>query len=233
MRRASLAAIICTVLRTARRRSVLCCWARRSNADKRSPVFVHAASTGGVCCRPLPATGSRCTLDDLVEAAGIRLGKPLVHQVEQFSPGLGFLLGASFQGGEFTHLGIGETSNRPPNRSFFIRSEHVEARFELVLDVEQREPSRIMRAERQREAAREAIASRFMADEPLLKAYMVRAQKLASKMDLGAGDEAQIKAAALDLFLSDRRANAITARKLSNGAGQASGEKPAAGRMRA
>ena len=92
---------------------------------------------------------------------------------------------------------------------------------------------RLMRAERQREAAREAIASRFMADEPLLKAYMVRAQKLASKMDLGAGDEAQIKAAALDLFLSDRRANAITARKLSNGAGQASGEKPAAGRMRA
>ena len=92
---------------------------------------------------------------------------------------------------------------------------------------------RLMRAERQREAAREAIASRFMADEPLLKAYMVRAQKLASKMDLGAGDEAQIKSAALDLFLSDRRANAITARKLGNGAGQSSGEKPAAGRMRA
>ncbi len=92
---------------------------------------------------------------------------------------------------------------------------------------------RLMRAERQKEAAREAIASRFMADEPLLQAYMVRAQKLASKMNLGAGDEAQIKAAALDLFLSDRRANAITARKLSNGAGQASGEKPAAGRIRA
>ena len=73
---------------------------------------------------------------------------------------------------------------------------------------------RLMRAERQREAAREAIAARFMADEPLLQAYMVRAQKLASKMNLGAGDEAQIKAAALDLFLSDRRSNAITARKL-------------------
>ena len=73
---------------------------------------------------------------------------------------------------------------------------------------------RLMRAERQREAAREAIAARFMADEPLLQAYMVRAQKLASKMNLGAGGEAQIKAAALDLFLSDRRSNAITARKL-------------------
>ena len=92
---------------------------------------------------------------------------------------------------------------------------------------------RLMRAERQREAAREAIASRFMADEPLLKAYMVRAQKPASKMDLGAGEEAQIKAAALDLFLNDRQANAITARKLKSGTGQASGEKPAAGRMRA
>lgn len=79
---------------------------------------------------------------------------------------------------------------------------------------------RLMRAERQREAAREAIASRFMADEPLLQAYMVRAQKLASKMNLGAGDEAQIKAAALDLFLSDRRSNAITARKLAGSQGQ-------------
>ena len=79
---------------------------------------------------------------------------------------------------------------------------------------------RLMRAERQREAAREAIASRFMADEPLLQAYMVRAQKLTSKMNLGAGDEAQIKAAALDLFLSDRRSNAITARKLASSQGQ-------------
>ena len=81
---------------------------------------------------------------------------------------------------------------------------------------------RLMRAERQREAAREAIAARFMADEPLLQAYMVRAQKLASKMNLGAGDEAQIKAAALALFLSDRRSNAITARKL----GQNQQQKP-------
>lgn len=91
---------------------------------------------------------------------------------------------------------------------------------------------RLMRAERQREAAREAIASRFMADEPLLQAYMVRAQKLASKMNLGAGDEAQIKAAALDLFLSDRRSNAITARKLGNGAGQKPGQSPGGSRMR-
>ncbi len=91
---------------------------------------------------------------------------------------------------------------------------------------------RLMRAERQREAAREAIASRFMADEPLLQAYMVRAQKLASKMNLGAGDEAQIKAAALDLFLSDRRSNAITARKLGNGATQTSGQRPGGSGMR-
>lgn len=89
---------------------------------------------------------------------------------------------------------------------------------------------RLMRAERQREAAREAIATRFMADEPLLKAYMVRAQKLASKMDLGAGGEAQMKAAALDLFLSDRQANAITARKLSNG--QTGQQTKIASRMR-
>ena len=84
---------------------------------------------------------------------------------------------------------------------------------------------RLMRAERQREAAREAIASRFMADEPLLQAYMVRAQKLASKMDLGAGEEAQVKAAALDLFLSDRRSNAITARKLGRSQQQGTGEQ--------
>ena len=84
---------------------------------------------------------------------------------------------------------------------------------------------RLMRAERQREAAREAIASRFMADEPLLQAYMVRAQKLASKMNLGAGDEAQIKAAALDLFLSDRRSNAIAARKLGRSQQQGTGEQ--------
>ena len=80
---------------------------------------------------------------------------------------------------------------------------------------------RLMRAERQREAAREAIAARFMADEPLLQQYMVRAQKLANKMNLGAGGEAEIKAAALDLFLSDRRSNAITARKLGRGQAQA------------
>ena len=85
---------------------------------------------------------------------------------------------------------------------------------------------RLMRAERQREAAREAIAARFMADEPLLQAYMVRAQKLASKMNLGAGDEAQIKAAALDLFLSDRRSNAITARKLERNQQQTTEERP-------
>ena len=92
---------------------------------------------------------------------------------------------------------------------------------------------RLMRAERQREAAREAIAARFMADEPLLQQYMVRAQKLASKMNLGAGDEAQIKAAALDLFLSDRRSNAITARKLERGQTQTPGEQtPRVGRMR-
>ncbi len=91
---------------------------------------------------------------------------------------------------------------------------------------------RLMRAERQREAAREAIASRFMADEPLLQAYMVRAQKIASKMNLGAGDEAQVKAAALDLFLSDRRTNAITARKLGNGAGQTTGQRPGGSGMR-
>ena len=84
---------------------------------------------------------------------------------------------------------------------------------------------RLMRAERQREAAREAIAARFMADEPLLQAYMVRAQKLASKMNLGAGGEAQIKAAALDLFLSDRRSNAITARKLDRSQQQATSEQ--------
>ncbi len=65
-----------------------------------------------------------------------------------------------------------------------------------------------------------------MADEPLLQAYMVRAQKLASKMNLGAGDEAQLKAAALDLFLSDRRSNAITARKLGRSQQQqATGEQ--------
>ncbi len=92
---------------------------------------------------------------------------------------------------------------------------------------------RLMRAERQREAAREAIASRFMADEPLLKAYMVRAQKLASKMDLGAGGEAQIKAAALDLFLSDRRSNAITARNLGRGQQQGTGgQTSSSSRMR-
>ncbi len=84
---------------------------------------------------------------------------------------------------------------------------------------------RLMRAERQREAAREAIAARFMADEPLLQVYMVRAQKLASKMNLGAGEEAQVKAAALDLFLSDRRSNAITARKLGRSQQQATGEQ--------
>ena len=85
---------------------------------------------------------------------------------------------------------------------------------------------RLARAERQREAAREAIAARFMADEPLLQAYMVRAQKLASKLNLGAGDEAQLKAAALDLFLSDRRSNAITARKLGRSQQQqATGEQ--------
>lgn len=83
---------------------------------------------------------------------------------------------------------------------------------------------RLMRAERQREAAREAIAARFMADEPLLQAYMVRAQKLASKMNLGAGEESQLKAAALDLFLSDRRSNAITARKLGRNQQQENGE---------
>lgn len=92
---------------------------------------------------------------------------------------------------------------------------------------------RLMRAERQREAAREAIATRFMADEPLLQAYMVRAQKLASKMNLGAGDEAQIKAAALDLFLSDRRSNAITARKLGRDQQPPPGERTSqTGRMR-
>ena len=86
---------------------------------------------------------------------------------------------------------------------------------------------RLMRAERQRAAAREAIAARFMADEPLLQVYMVRAQKLASKMKLGAGDEAQVKAAALDLFLGDRRSTAITARKLGRGQQQAAtGEQP-------
>ncbi len=84
---------------------------------------------------------------------------------------------------------------------------------------------RLMRAERQREAAREAIAARFMADEPLLQVYMVRAQKLASKMNLGAGEEAQLKAAALDLFLSDRRSNAITTRKLGRSQQQATGEQ--------
>ena len=92
---------------------------------------------------------------------------------------------------------------------------------------------RLMRAESQREAAREAIASRFMADEPLLQAYMVRAQKLASKMDLGAGEEAQVKAAALDLFLSDRRSNAITARKLGRGQQQSTGgQTSSSSRMR-
>ena len=93
---------------------------------------------------------------------------------------------------------------------------------------------RLMRAERQREAAREAIAARFMADEPLLQQYMVRAQKLASKMKLGAGGEAEIKAAALDLFLGDRRSNAITARKLGRGQQQAAtGEQPSpSSRMR-
>ena len=56
---------------------------------------------------------------------------------------------------------------------------------------------------------------------------MVRAQRLASKMNLGAGGEAEIKAAALDLFLSDRRSNAITARKLGRGQAQAAtGEQP-------
>ncbi len=84
---------------------------------------------------------------------------------------------------------------------------------------------RLMRAERQREAAREAIAARFMADEPLLQVYMVRAQKLASKMNLGAGEEAQLKAAALDLFLSDRRSNAIITRKLGRSQQQATGEQ--------
>ena len=85
---------------------------------------------------------------------------------------------------------------------------------------------RLMRAERQREAAREAIAARFIADEPLLQAYMVRAQKIASKMNLGAGGEEQLKAAALDLFLSDRRSNAITARKLGRNQPQATDERP-------
>ena len=53
----------------------------------------------------------------------------------------------------------------------------------------------------------------------------IDSQKLASKMDLGAGEEAQGKAAALDLFLSDRRSNAITARKLGRSQQQGTGEQ--------
>lgn len=75
---------------------------------------------------------------------------------------------------------------------------------------------RLLRAERQREVAREAIASRFMADPALLQAYMERAQKIIAKMNLGPADDNQVKAAALELYLGERRNDAVTARKLQS-----------------